>query len=60
MSGRSLGVAYVFRVLTSASSRRNGDFDPLTHRRQASPRRTVWLNTCTPFFAGFVRCIVKF
>jgi len=60
MSGGFPGVAHASRVVASASSRGNGDFDSPTHRRQASPRRTVRLNTCAPFFAGFVRCIVKF
>jgi hypothetical protein len=46
---RILGLAHVSRVLTSASSRGSGDFDSPTHRRQATPRRTVWLITCAPF-----------
>src|SRR5439155_21312483 len=46
---RFLGVAYASRVLASASSRGNGDFDSPVHRRQASPRRTVRLNSCAPF-----------
>jgi len=49
MSGGLPEVAHASRVLASASSRGNGDFDSPTHRRQASPRRTVRLNACAPF-----------
>ena len=60
MSVEFLGVTHASRVLASASSPGYGDFDSPAHHRQASPRRTVRLNTWAPFFAGFVRCIVKF
>ena len=49
MSSGFLRVAHAYRALASASSRGNGDFDSPAHRRQASPRRTVRLNTCAPF-----------
>jgi hypothetical protein len=49
MSGRFLRVTHASRVLASTPSLGNGDFDSSAHRRQASPRRTVRLNTCAPF-----------
>jgi hypothetical protein len=60
MSGRFLGVAHASRVLASASSRGNGDFDSPAHRPQASPEANGPAEYLGAFFAGFARCMVTF
>jgi hypothetical protein len=60
MSGGFFRVTHASRVLASASSRGNGDFDSPAHRRQASPEANGPAEYLGAFFAGFVRCIVKF
>jgi len=59
MSGGFLRVTHASRVLASTSSRGNGDFDSSADHRQASQGQRSAEYLCA-FFAGFVRCIVKF
>ena len=60
MSVEFLRVTHASRVLASASSGLMEISILLPIVVRPPPKRTVRLNTCAPFFAGFVRCIVNF
>jgi hypothetical protein len=58
MSGGFLGVAHASRVLASASSRGNGDFDFFCPSSSGLPEANGSAEYLCAFFAGSVRCMV--
>ena len=59
MSGGFLGVAHASRVLASASSRGEWRFRFSHPSSSGIPEANGPAEYLCPFFAGFVRCIVK-